>query len=114
MNVSCCTKMKLRCKKRQGEIEHKYIGGKWPKIGEAPDPSLIVWKNLGKGKIVRCGLQTATNILSGILLLVGFVTIIYLMEKKEEYAIDTTLCGDHLTTKSEAFSAWNNYRKLDT
>lgn len=36
------------------------------------------------------------------------------MAKKEEYAIDTTLCGDALTSKNEAYEAWNNYRKLDT
>jgi len=43
MNVSACERMKLKCKKRQGEIEHKYIAGKWPKVESAPDPSLIVW-----------------------------------------------------------------------
>lgn len=34
----------LLCNKtKYKEIEHKYIGGRWPQIMIAPDPSLIRW-----------------------------------------------------------------------
>lgn len=55
------------------------MGGKWPKITEAPDPSLIMWANLGKGKIERCAKSTVSNVLALILLLIGFFSIVYLL-----------------------------------
>jgi hypothetical protein len=30
-------------------IDYKYLGGKWPEIEEAVDPTLILWQNLGVG-----------------------------------------------------------------
>ena len=83
MDVSSCRRCILRCQKKEDEIAHKYISGKWPHIEAAPDPSLILWSNLGKGKIERCGRSTVSLILSIVLLLLGFATIIYLLNLKD-------------------------------
>jgi hypothetical protein len=33
---------------RYHKIEHKYLNGNiWPKLFEAPEPSLILWENVG-------------------------------------------------------------------
>jgi len=56
LDINICKRGLMRCQKKHEAIEHKYIGGKWPKVDVAPDPSLIIWSNLGNGKIKRCGL----------------------------------------------------------
>ena len=46
----------------------------------ATDPSLIIWENLGKGKIDRCGLSSCTNILAFNLLVIGFALFLWILE----------------------------------
>ena len=80
MNVNKCRRCIIHCKKDHDKIAHKYLGEKWPKVSSAPDPSLIVWENLGKGKIDRCGLSSLTNILAFILLVGGFTLLLWILE----------------------------------
>jgi len=54
------------------------MAGKWPEVYDAPDPTLIIWENLGKGKIERCGRGTITNVMAGLLLLIGLSSLVYL------------------------------------
>ena len=94
MNISSCRRCIIRCQGKQDTIEHKYIGGKWPVFEPAPDPSLIVWENLGKGKIARCGRASMTNIMAFILLCGGFAFIIWLFGLQQSQFTDTTNCGN--------------------
>ena len=79
LNISSCRRCILRCQKKHDAISHKYIAGKWPSVHVAPDPTLILWENLGKGRIEKCGRSTLSNVLAFILLLIGFMSIIYLL-----------------------------------
>ena len=84
------------------------MSGKWPQVESAPDPSLILWSNLGKGKIERCGRNSLSLILSMILLLLGFAAIIYLLNVQDEYKSDI-VCGE---LQIDELDAYDNY--LDT
>ena len=79
MDIGCCTRCCMKCKKTDDLIAHKYMQGKWPAIAPATDPTLILWQNLGKGKIARCGRSTISNIFAGIILLAGFFLIVYIL-----------------------------------
>ena len=114
MDISSCRRCIMRCQKRHDEIAHKYIAGKWPTIKEAPDPSLILWSNLGKGKIDRCGRQTISNALSFILLLVSFGLIIWLLDKQDQYKTDTEACGDLEIAEEDAFSTYLSFLDFNT
>ena len=106
MNINACKRCILRGNYKGDLIQHKYIAGKWPGVHDAPDPTLILWENLGKGRIEKCGRSTLSNILAGILLLVGFLTIIYLLNVQAQYKIDVTSCGEKTVdeeTASESF-----------
>lgn len=83
MDINSCQRWWLRCKKKDETIAHKYLGGKWPKVMTAPDPSLIMWENLGKGKIDRCGLGSLTNVMAALLLLIGFFIVVFLLEQQK-------------------------------
>ena len=63
-------------------------------VEAAPDPSLITWANLGKGKIERCGRTAVSYLLAMILLIGGFITVVKLMEVKADVTVDTTMCGE--------------------
>ena len=109
MNVGGCQRCCLRCKKNQGSIAHKYIGGRWPIVEAAPDPSLITWANLGKGKIERCGRTSVSYILALLLLIGGFITVVKLMEVKADVTIDTTICGELEISLQEAFAQYKTF-----
>jgi len=32
-------------------IDYKYLGTNWPMVEDAPDPTVILWENLGYGKL---------------------------------------------------------------
>ena len=80
----------LKCEGRHKEIAHKYLGeakgacacgtGKWPEIKNATDPSLILWKNLGIGKIERFCRSFVVYISSGLILLIGFLIILEILD----------------------------------
>ena len=113
MDINPCKRMVMRCKKQHDAIAHKYIGGRWPVVQEAPDPTLIIWKNLGNGKIKRCGLSTMSNILALILLLVGFLTIVYLLALQADVKLDIETCGEVEIDETLAFDNWLKFRQYD-
>jgi len=93
----------MRCQNKQDAIEHKYIGGYWPEVQAAPDPSLIKWENLGKGSIERCGRATFTFIVALLLLVIGFGTILWLFQIKEKYTMNTLKCGELVIDEATAY-----------
>lgn len=72
------------CCGTRDDIEHKYIGGRWPVVEEAPDPTLIIWKNLGKGKIERCCRNIMILLFAFALVVLGFLTITKIYEVNDE------------------------------
>ena len=64
---------------KKEQLKHKYIAGDWPDVEPATDPTLILWANLGKGKIARCGRSTLSNIFAVLILLAGFLLIVYIL-----------------------------------
>jgi hypothetical protein len=71
----CC----INCCGNKKDIEHKYLGGQWPIVDSAVDPSLIKWENLGVG---ACGRRTRSlfvNLVAVIIVIVCFwaVSIIF-------------------------------------
>ena len=103
MDVNSCRRCCIRCKGQTDTIEHKYLAGQWPKVAEAPDPSLINWENLGKGRIEKCGRMTVSYILAMLLLIFGFYFTLSLMKIKADSEIATDFCGDLEISKEEAF-----------
>jgi hypothetical protein len=67
-----CQRFVLRCRGRHNEIAHKYIGETWPRVEDAPDPTLINWENLGASKTHRRCCKLITNFFAVILLLLSF------------------------------------------
>ena len=102
MDVNGCKRCIMKCRKKDDVIAHKYLGGHWPSVTSAPDPSLILWANLGKGKIDRCGRSTLANIVAFILLLIGFVVVIALLNVRDDYKLNLSNCGDIEISKAEA------------
>ena len=70
----CCI---LYCNRggKRDEIEHKYLAGRWPRVQVAPDPTLIIWKNLGIGKIERFFRNLTIYIIALCLVVAGSVAI---------------------------------------
>ena len=64
MHCGCCGD--------KAEIEHKYLANRWPTVREAPHPSLIIWKNLGIGRINRCARSVVVAFITIVLMITGF------------------------------------------
>lgn len=66
--------MIMTCRKKK--IQHKYLNKKiWPKIYDAPEPTLILWRNLGHGQLNRFIRRTIVQIVSLAIIAVGFFAI---------------------------------------
>lgn len=62
------------CKKKK--LTHKYLNGTiWPKILPSPEPSLILWENLGAGKFGIFVRRVFVSLFSLLLILFGFYAI---------------------------------------
>ena len=86
MKVGCCKRFCMKYCKGQGEmIDYKYLGNRWPEVHQAPDPSLILWQNLGFGVIDRCLYSCYVILATLFLLLLGFSLIVYLILYKDSY-----------------------------
>jgi hypothetical protein len=90
-------------------IDYKYLGGKWPVVEEAVDPTLILWHNLGVGQCSRA-IRTALVYLS-CLGLVGcaFYLIVYIMNVRDEYnagMFKASDCGANEFEKDQALADW--------
>lgn len=58
---------------RRSKIEHKYLNAKiWPELHKAPEPSQIIWSNLGCGPFNRFVRVTIVNLISVAVLASGF------------------------------------------
>ena len=81
--------------------KHKYIDGKWPKVSEAPDPSVIIWQNLAIGKCSRFFRSLGVWILSILIMLLSLVVIIVnrYFQSRFNTNFTTTNCGDIQITK---------------
>jgi len=51
------------------------MGNSWPIVEEAPHPSLIIWKNLGVGKINRCARSVVVSLIAAVLMAIAFFAI---------------------------------------
>ena len=70
----CC----IICTCRKSRIKHKYFeGATWPNFERAPEPSLILWNNLGISKGSRMVRTFLINLFSAIVMLCGFLMISY-------------------------------------
>ena len=86
MNIGCCKRMFMRCNKQGKELEHKYLANRWPEVNEATDPSLILWENLGIGKIRRWMRAFGVLLISVLLMILGFTLVIGLIFWKDQYS----------------------------
>lgn len=78
--LSCFVRCMVNCgcQSKVKEIEHKLIGGHYPVVADAPDPTLIHWENLGVGKINRFCRSFASYVFSAAIIIIGFAIIIYI------------------------------------
>ena len=73
MKISCLKRAFLICLWRKDEFRHKYLDGeKWPKFSAPPEPSLIIWENLGVSKVSQLIRRGIINVLSIIVTILGF------------------------------------------
>lgn len=91
----CCIRSCGLCGKKE-DIEHKYLAGYWPQPKTAPDPSLILWENLGVGRLNRFCRQVFVYILSFLIVSGSFAAIIYSYQLKEftENDFNSADCGN--------------------
>ena len=80
----CCGGCSACCGDVQ-QLRNRYLGGRWPRVSEAPDPSLIIWKNLGKGKIERCCRNVTIFLAAFALLSLGFWAIVNIYEVNDDF-----------------------------
>ena len=103
MEISVWKKIKLMCCRVEKKNTHKLIGGKWPEVKYADEPSLINWANLGKTRIQQMGRKAASWTTAILLLLLGFVILIWLNGIKDQYNSNSELCGQRRVTLEEAY-----------
>ena len=95
MNIGCCKRCTKMCSNKHDEIMHKYLGGRWPEVKEATHPSLILWKNLGYGKIDRCLHSCYVSFFALLLMIGGFSIVIALIFYKNSYSATSAIdCGN--------------------
>lgn len=106
-NLTCWNRSKVRCgcEKDIPELKDKLIGGTYPEILDAPNPTLILWPNLGVGKMSQCCRALAIYLASIVIIALGFVAIIYVSQLKsnqEKNAWQPTSCGNKDFSLAEA------------
>jgi hypothetical protein len=74
------------CQHKVKELDHKLLGGMYPQIRDAPDPTLILWENLGVGRLNRCCRASLNYFLSALIIAIGFVIIIYIGNARDNRA----------------------------
>jgi hypothetical protein len=78
MDVGFFSRAFLTCVCRKDKIRHKYLDGKiWPTLLPAPEPTLIMWNNLGIGRYQRMIRIFVINVISILVMIVGFAGITY-------------------------------------
>jgi len=81
MDVNCCKRYCYNfcpCfKHRKSEVDYKYLGERWPEITDAPDPTLIIWNNLGIDQCSRCIRGFLIYLVLFVVVVLGFVGIVF-------------------------------------
>jgi hypothetical protein len=101
MKRGCC-KPNICSRKRD---EYKYLGGYWPEVSDAPDPSLIEWQNLGVGPFSRFIRQVVIYLVCAVIVIVCFAGVVYGMDYSNELRLGSwseQSCGAFLITKQAA------------
>ena len=79
LNISAFKRMLYYVRGRQNEIAYKYLDDSiWPEVTAAPEPTLIIWLNLGVGMFNNFCRKLFLNFVSLILLILGFIIIFFL------------------------------------
>ena len=95
-----------RCKRccNPRYFTHKYINNVWPTIIEAPEPSVIIWKNLATGTCSRFFRSLFIWIISIILMLGSFAIVIVskYVQNTNFSSFGTSDCGSIEITKDQA------------
>ena len=107
IEVSEWQRVWYRCfkKSKYSELKHKYIGGRWPEVKVAPDPSLIQWKNLGVEKTSRVLRGIAVYFLSFMILFLAFSLVIFAIQFSNDYKTSSwkeSDCGQVVVTREIA------------
>ena len=81
MNVNCC---KRNCynyciclRHRRSEVDYKFLGNRWPTVTDAPDPSQIIWTNLGIDSCNRCIRGFFIYVVLFAIVVCGFIGIVF-------------------------------------
>jgi hypothetical protein len=83
MQVNACRRCCImKCGKKEN-LEYKYLESHWPKIVDAPDPTLINWQNLGYTRFNRFIRSLIVNLICFVIVMASFYSIIYALKRKE-------------------------------
>ena len=88
----------LRFKGQKKDIEHKFLGGKWPVVETAPDPELIIWKNIGVSSSSRFFRQLIVFVISMMTSFVVFYFVLILIQKRDKLKggnWTASMCGNN-------------------
>ena len=95
LNINICKRAFLICICRKNRIAHKYLNGNiWPKIYAAPEPTLIIWDNIGVGKLQHYLRILLVNLISLLVLVCGFFCISYGKQYTEKKELSSSPIGD--------------------
>jgi hypothetical protein len=86
------------------------LGGHWPEVYDACDPSLIEWKNLGVNSFSRLLRQIIVYLLCLIIIGLGFTGIVYASNYSQQLTsnpVTEATCGTTAIDKSEAQADYN-------
>ena len=79
MRVSSTKRCCINCCGEKSLIDYKYLGKNWPVIKDAPDPTLILWANLGYTSLNKWIRSAIINIFCFIIVIASFYLIVYVM-----------------------------------
>ena len=79
LNISLFTRILYYIGGKKDQIAYKYLDDSiWPNVTNAPEPTLIIWLNLGVSKLNNFFRKLLLNFLSLFLLFLGFIIIFFL------------------------------------
>jgi hypothetical protein len=90
------------------------LGGYWPLPRVAPDPSLIIWKNIGITRCSQCCRQLLVFVVSVTAVILSFVFIIWVIQRRDnlkENSWNASVCGSNVYGKEEAIAALTSKTK---
>lgn len=108
MQKGCCGRFmhkRLFCGLKRNN--HKYLGGNWPHVYEAPDPSLIQWENLGVSAFSRFIRQVIIYMVCLVIVIICFAAVVYAMDYSKDLksvSWSESSCGTSLISKDDAYT----------